>query len=389
LFRNFILKLTGFCNLNCTYCYMFNSADRAFERKPQYMAPETARAALTEIAAHVRANGSRTASIVLHGGEPTLWPLASFRALFDDIAALRDEGLTLNVTLQTNLWQMPRPGLLALLREHRVLLGISLDGPERQNDAFRVDFRGKGSYGKILRNLHRLLDAGYGDVVGGFLCVMQPTIPPLEFLDWIAGLPATRIDLIWPLHYNQQTPPWNDEAAYALEPRYGTWLAELFEYWWTLDRTDLLIRIFQDAIEARLGGLRATDILGARCFDALVINTDGGIEMSDYFRTSRDGATETGYGVPGDTLDKVAADPRLNAMRAAAERLPQRCTACAHKRHCGGGTLAGRLDADGAVTAEPSVLCHDHLYFFDSVARVVDGAIAARQAQAAEPAPVP
>ncbi|MBI3678065.1 MAG: radical SAM protein [Proteobacteria bacterium] len=379
MFGVFIVKLTGFCNLNCSYCYMFNSADRSFERKPKYLDRDVALAALRRIGSHVGRGPTKKASIVLHGGEPTLWPLESFQAFFDEIERLRDGGIACDVSMQTNMWQRPSRALMELCRRHRVGLGISLDGPLEINDLYRQDFAGHGSYRKIIANVQALLDEGYGDVIGGFLCVMQPAIAPAAFVQWVAGLPMSRVDLLWPLQFNKVHTPWaaGGEAPYTRDPKYGKWAEEVFEAWWSLDRPDIHIRMFNDAIEARLGGGRSTDMMGALAFHSLVINTDGDIEMSDYFRTSIDGGCATGYSVLRDDLEAVARDSRFAAMKRAAETAPRRCRSCKHLGICGGGTLAGRLDAAGNVTAEPSVLCADHMRLFDTIARRVDEAVAA------------
>jgi uncharacterized protein len=377
-FGVFILKLTGFCNLNCSYCYMFNSADRGFERKPKYMDRDVAAAALKRIGAHVAQSEPKAASITLHGGEPTLWPVESFQHLFDEIERLRDAGIACDVSMQTNMWQRPSRALLDLCRRHRVGLGISLDGPAAVNDRYRVDFANHGSYRKIIANVEALLADGYGDLIGGFLCVMQPEIAPAAFVEWVTGLPVRRVDILWPLEFNKVRPPWTEsEASYAADPKYGGWAEAVFEAWWALDRPDIHIRMFDDAVEARLGGARATDMMGAQSFHSLVVNTDGGIELSDYFRTSVDGGCATGYSVLEDDLDAVGRDPRFSLLRRAAETPPARCRSCRHLAICGGGTLAGRLDGAGNVTAEPSVLCADHMRLFDIIALRVDEAVAA------------
>lgn len=377
MFTSFILKLTGYCNLNCSYCYMFNSRDRTFTRKPRAMTAETARAALARIAEHARAHAIPRVAIALHGGEPTLWPVHAFRALFADVAALRAEGLEIELALQTNMFKPPRSELLDLFGQGGVGLGISLDGPKTVNDGGRVDFAGRGSHDRILRNVRALIAAGHAELIGGFLCVMRPDLPPEDFLDWLDSLPIRRATLLWPLERNQAHPPWIDERSYAREPRYGSWLAALFEAWLARDRLDLEIRFFNDTMQALLGGPPPSDDIGPWAFHSLVINTDGAIELSDYLRTSADGATETGFDVARDPFDRVADSLDFRARHAAARAQPRRCANCAHWRACGGGTLSGRLDASGAITAEPSVLCHDHRHFYDAVAARLAAAQAA------------
>lgn len=372
-FQIFILKLVGFCNLNCSYCYMFNSADQSHASKPRYMSSEIALLSLRAIERQMKDAGTASASLTLHGGEPTLWPVQSFRALLEEIERLRRNGISLDLSLQTNLWQKPKPELLELCIAHDVGIGVSLDGPQRFNDVNRFDFAGHGSYKKILANAQSLIDEGFGRLLAGFLCVMQPAVPPEDFLAWVASLPVTKIDLLWPIHFNAANTPWqgDGEARYATAPLYGIWLEKLFEAWWDADNPDIDIQLFSRAVEAELGGRRATDMLGAHSFKTVVVNTDGAIELADYFRTAADGGSRTGHSILTDPFDAILHDRRFKSLHRAAERVPAHCRSCDHVTTCGGGTLSGRLDSQGNVSARRSVLCHDHKRFFDAVARRV------------------
>ncbi len=373
MFDIFILKLTSFCNLNCSYCYMFNSKDQSYAHKPRYMSPEVAIRTLHAIDAHFANRELKSAAIVLHGGEPTLWPLESFREFLDEVSRLRRNGLALSVSMQTNLWQRPRPELLELCLAHEMRLGVSLDGPKTANDANRQDFAGHGSYDRIMANARWLVENGFEKLILGFLCVMQPSIDPAAFVAWVASLPVTRVDLLWPLEFNRANPPWQtgSEALYAREPRHGKWAEAVFEEWWRIDRPDLQVRLFADTLDARLGGGRATDVMGALSFQSLVINTDGAIELADYFRTAKDSGSATPYSVLAHDFDAVARDERVARLKRAAETPPEPCRRCDHLGYCRGGTLSGRLDDRGDVTANASVMCHDHMRFFDTVAKRV------------------
>ena len=56
-FNSCVLKLTAVCNLDCTYCYMFNLNDRVYTRLPPFLSIEAARCTLDRIFEHLEATG--------------------------------------------------------------------------------------------------------------------------------------------------------------------------------------------------------------------------------------------------------------------------------------------------------------------------------------------
>src|SRR6185503_9512775 len=113
-FTSAVLKLTAVCNLDCSYCYMFNQSDQTFRRVPAMMTSETADAFLDRLSTYLAIQPGRF-TVVLHGGEPTLWPIDQLRRLLGGIGELRKHGADLVVRMQTNGLRLSTP-LLDLLR---------------------------------------------------------------------------------------------------------------------------------------------------------------------------------------------------------------------------------------------------------------------------------
>lgn len=391
-FSTVILKLTAFCNLNCSYCYMFNLADRTFERVPRYCSTEVALATVRRLADHVRAEGRTRMHVVLHGGEPLLWPREQFQRLFDEIAAIRASGLEVGVSLQTNGLQTPRE-VIALLSRHDVTLGFSLDGPRELNDRLRVLHNGAGSYDRVIASLARTLDGGFDPRKVGVLSVVNPALSPRAFLEWAAGLPVRNVSVLWPIEFSWRSPPWGagSEERYRAAPVYGRWMAETFVAWWEGYLERLRVRQFLDTIARLMGSRRHSDSIGNDFVDILVVNTDGGIEYPDYLRAHHDGGSRTPYSILRDDLGEVRQkDPLFRTLLGLSRSLPAECRGCHNQDVCGGGFLAGRATAAGFEASRRSVLCHDQMYYFDAVRAAVTpylqamAAVEADDAQAAE-----
>lgn len=368
MFKSAIVKLTARCDLDCTYCYMFNQADRTYTRVPSRLTLDDALLVVRRVEEHLTQNGGDCFTFVLHGGEPTLWPISSFVAFLDEIERLRTNGIRVNVALQTNAYNL-RPELVQLLVDHGVRLGVSLDGPRPYNDRHRVTHRGVGSYAAVLRSLTWLVEAGYADSISGILCVANPEIPPREFLDWADQLPVRRVDVLWPMEFNYDNLPWKPHqfADYCVQPRYGTWFGELFRLWWERDDPTLIIRLFIESVLVLLGSSYHTDMLVNDTIDMLVINTDGAVEYHDFLRSHADGATRTAYTVHSHSLDEIADDPIFRYLRHLGNHRPAECKVCPHVRLCGGGFLPGRMNSKSRLPNRRSVLCPDQYRYFSAV----------------------
>jgi uncharacterized protein len=384
-FGTAILKLTAVCNLDCDYCYVFNLADRTHTRVPALMAEETAVVAVESLAEQMRARGGARINVVLHGGEPTLWPLVRFRRLLAAVEEIQRSGLETGVSLQTNGVRL-REDLVELLRRHEVTLGFSLDGPEEINDRHRVSHSGAGSYRQVMANMERVLDQGYDPRWVGVLSVADPELPPAAYLEWAAALPVRNVSLLWPIEFSWSNPPWGsaDEAGYALAPRYGSWLAEVFELWWASYADRLYVREFQETIGRFLGDRHHSDSIGNDAVDMYVVNTDGGIEYPDYLRAHRDGGARTRFTVDND-LGELAGDPVFDTLLSLRDHLPVPCASCPYEDVCGGGFIAGRSRGGEFAPERRSVLCYDQYAFFERVAAAVVPYAEAIEAENAEP----
>ncbi len=379
MFKTGIIKLTAICNLNCDYCYMFNLSDKTYLEMPKMMSPEIACLVVERIVAYLKSRGERDFLLCLHGGEPTLWRQEYFKSLFEMISSQNRKGCNIDVSLQTNLYKLPSRSCLDLFRDNGIRFGISVDGPQIYNDQHRFTFNGYGSYARIMRNVELLKNQGYGDLIGGFLCVANPEIPPEEFWAWVKTLPVTRLDVLWPIEFNEGNPPWhhNGKLAYSVRPLFGDWFAKLFKLWWDEDDPRLYVRLFDHLVKIFLAGHGSehVDFLVNDQVNMFVVNTDGSIEYPDYLRASSDGSVKTGLNIAANTLDELHDDKVFQSLLTLKDFLPQDCKSCFFREICGGGFLPGRAVPGALISSERSVLCEDQLWFFQIAFDLVYGRV--------------
>ncbi|HWL37214.1 MAG TPA: radical SAM protein [Frankiaceae bacterium] len=140
-----ILKLTNACNYACTYCYDFETWERASR-----MTPEVAVGAVREA---LDLSGP-ILTVILHGGEPMLmWDLVEDLVVAGERLAA-ERGKRLQFVGQTNLSRLD-DRVVAFSDAHDMAWGVSIDGVPEVHDALRVTHQGTGTYDRFADALRR------------------------------------------------------------------------------------------------------------------------------------------------------------------------------------------------------------------------------------------
>lgn len=351
LATTFVLKIAERCNLNCTYCYMYNKGDTSYLGRPKFMTEEIATAALERIAGYAARHNLSEITFALHGGEPLLigrnwvqWFLEEIRRVEANSGTRFIVGVQTNGTLLDAEW-------LALLNAYRVTIGISCDGPEEWNDLLRIGLDGNGSYKKV-RAAMELLATTPG-TRWGVLTVVNPVTRGSVVLQHFADLGAKIVDLIWPDFNHDYRPPWPEGTL-------AKYFCELFDYWYDEMPSPPRVRYFESAMSLMLGGVSQYDSLGLHPVADIIVESDGTWEPLDTLRICGNGITRTGLDVRRHEVESIWKSPLYQMGLRCEELLSPQCQACDCRRVCGGGYLPHRYGSETGI-ANPSVYCADLL----------------------------
>ena len=142
-----LAKPTGpVCNLDCEYCF-FLSKETLYPGDRFRMAEEQLETYVRQL---LESHRTPDVMVAWQGGEPTLMGLDFFRRSVELVDEYRRPGQRVSYTIQTNGTKIDDEWA-AFLKEHRFLVGVSVDGPRELHDAYRVDKGGKGSFDRVLR----------------------------------------------------------------------------------------------------------------------------------------------------------------------------------------------------------------------------------------------
>jgi uncharacterized protein len=139
-----VLEVAQACNLRCTYCY---AGGGSYGGSVRLLDPEKARRAARHL---VDASGDRASvMLVLFGGEPLLNVPGITAAVEEAEAAAARAGKTVQVSLTTN-GTCFTPEVVRFLRDHRISVTVSIDGPRDLHDGNRCYASGGGTYADVV-----------------------------------------------------------------------------------------------------------------------------------------------------------------------------------------------------------------------------------------------
>jgi uncharacterized protein len=348
----FVLKVHSRCDLACDHCYIYQAADDTWRDRPTVMADATVVATGRRIAEYAAAHGLDRVEVVLHGGEPLLAGHAGLRRICELLAAELSGVCAVGYSMQTNAVRLDRE-FCQLLREFDVQVGVSLDGGRAANDRHRRYAHGGGSYDQVVRSLELLRSPEFRGIYGGLLCTVDVTNDPVRVFEDLAAMQPLKIDFLLP-HATWDSPP---PGAVPGETRHGDWLCAVFDHWYDAPPA-VSVRLFEELINALLGGASRSEAIGLSAAAFAVVETDGAIEQTDALKIAFRGAPATGYSVFDGTFDDVAAHPAIAGRLAGSEGLCETCRECPLVSACGGGLYAHR-HRRGSGWANPSVYCDD------------------------------
>jgi len=144
-----VVQPTPFCNINCSYCYLPERANRAV------MSLATVEDIFRQVFSV--APPHEPLAIVWHAGEPMVLPPAWYSAAFAVIDEFAPPQMRPRHRFQTN-------GMLLddewcrFLKTHAdaVRVRVSIDGPEDIHDAHRRTRNGEGTFAKVMAGIQRL-----------------------------------------------------------------------------------------------------------------------------------------------------------------------------------------------------------------------------------------
>lgn len=358
--KQVVMKVASRCNLNCSYCYVYNMADSTWKTRPVLMSDEVFEVALQRIAEQCRFKHQERFSLAFHGGEPCLIGSKKFDRWCGRAREVLGDLVHLSLVIQTNGTLLDGRWIDAFLR-HNVSVGVSMDGPKHIHDAVRTDHLQRGSYDLVVNGLRLLQE---GNVPYGVGCVIPLGADPLAVHGNFLLLGCNSVSYLMPHYTHDNIGPIRKQ--YGATPC-ADFLLPIFEHWWLESTLDIQIENFMNVARVIMGGKSRNEIIGNDPPCYVFIEPDGEMEGLDNLRACRDGLSQIKLNIYTSSFADLQRTGTMHS-RAIFEGMPlaQTCLACPEGQTCAGGYLPHRYSSSRGFDNE-SVWCADLLKLFSHV----------------------
>ncbi len=390
--RNFhiLAKPIGpICNLGCSHCYYL-------EKEKLYPGNRESRDWVLPdhvlecyIRQYIESQPQPTVSFAWQGGEPTLLGVEYFRK----IVALQQKygnGRKIENTLQTN-------GVLLdehwgeFLARNRFLVGLSIDGPGRLHDRYRLDKGGAPTFDAVMRGIGFLKKHS---VPFNTLTVIQRDNSqfPLEvyrFLKEVGSGFMQFIPVVERIAENPTpegltlVPPGTEYQArvseWTVEPlQFGEFYSSIFDEWVRNDVGNIFVQLFDVALSAWAGLEPSLCVFQRTCGSALVMEHNGDLYSCDH------------YVYPANRLGNIMDHPISSLVNSAqqarfgqnkSDLLPHQCKECTFRFACNGECPKHRFAKTRSGEGNLNYLCPGSKRFFSHVAPYMEFMAAELQAE--------
>lgn len=402
-----VAKPTGAaCNLDCTYCF-FLSKELLYQQKQQRMSESTLAKYLEKFFA---SHPDGPVILPWQGGEPTLRGIEFFETVVKIAKRYARPSQQIEHALQTN-GTLINEKWANFLAKHNFLVGVSIDGPPKLHNAYRINKAGRATYQQVRRGwdllqkyqvrtnilctVHHANQAHpievyqhFRDDLGANFLQFIPIVErvdPAQISKAEAGWGTSTIDENTSREIENskyQTKPNSTRLIYrqagnavtsrSVTPQaWGEFLCKIFDLWVQTDVGKVFVQHFDTALSA-IFGLHTLCVHAPQCGNALAIEFNGDVYSCDHY-------VEPGYLLgnvnSADTFTQMLNNPIQKKFGHNKTLLPQTCEKCAVKQFCYGGCPKDRfLSGQAALkwaketvsATEPALnyLCYGYKQFF-------------------------
>ncbi len=348
------------CNIDCTYCYYLHKQELLGSESKFQISDEILE---THIRQYIEGQDREEVVFSWQGGEPTLLGLEFFRKVVELEQKYKKQGQRIENDLQTN-GTLLNDDWGAFLKEHKFLVGLSLDGPEELHDVYRVAKDGAPTFKKVyaaaqmlrrysvpfntLSVINRVNSKRPLDVYRFLKNEVGPRemqfIPCVEPKNFHSVAPQMWEPGSLPLFDSPAAHPGNPDSIvtdWSIDPDdWGYFLCKVWDDWYRRDIGKVFVNLFETAVAQWMGKESQVCIYHEFCGKGVALEHDGSLYSCDHYVYPE---YKLGNIMETSSSRMVFSDRQKQFGFAKFNTLPKRCRECAFLFACNGECPKNRL----------------------------------------------
>lgn len=371
-----MLKPAGaHCNLACKYCYYLEKNNLYQNSHRHLMSDEMLEQFTRE---YIEAQTMPQVLFTWHGGEPLMRSIDFYKkalALQKKYAHGKqiDNVIQTNGTLLTDEW-------CEFFAQNHWLVGISIDGPQKYHDNYRVTPAGKPSWEKVMQGIQLLKKHR---VEWNAMAVVNAynVEHPLEFYHFFRDngcqyLQFTPIVERLTKHEDGRTlASLADDREIPLADasvtpqQWGNFLCTIFDDWVRHDVGKTFVEIFDCTLANWMGVLPGICAYSKECGHAGVMEHNGDVYSCDHFVFPE---YKLGNIRDQSLIDMLYGEKQQAFSRLKHTSLPRQCKECDMEFACHGECPKNRFEKDKYGEPGLNYLCQGYYQYYTHVAPYMD-----------------
>ena len=325
------------CNMDCKYCFYKVLSSNREEYNKGFMSYETLETLVREAIRY--ADGFL--SFAFQGGEPTLIGIDFYKKALEIQHKYNDKQLVIENTIQTNGYRIDEEWA-KFLHDSNFLVGLSIDGPKKVHDQYRVDYAGRGTFAQLMHTVE--LFRQY-DVRFNILTVVTESLTgKANYLYRFYQKNAFEYVQLIPC-MDEKNRVRKADGAQAECPvtakSYGKFLCELFDLWYEdfMKGQQMDIRMFSNLAQMAAGYPPEECGMKGCCSCYFVVEGDGSVYPCDFYCQD-----DWKLGKVGDSFSDMLQSAKVQHFIDVSKKLPEKCRSCKYLALCHGGCRRWRED---------------------------------------------
>jgi len=361
------------CNLDCRYCFYLEK-ERLYPGQAHWrMTDEVLETCIRQ---YIASQDVPEIAFAWQGGEPTLLGLDFFKR----VVAFQEKhagGKRITNALQTN-GTLLDDQWCEFFREHKFLIGLSIDGPCEFHDRYRLDKKGRPTFDAVYAGMQLMKKHG---VDFNALCVVNRhnSAAPLKVYDFLANEGSGFIQFI-PIVERIESdgslaeppvlsgsgaddakPSAAQIAPWSVEPQaYGEFLCAIFDHWVRRDVGRVFVQIFDVQLGIWLGMPSSLCVFGETCGNALALEHNGDLYSCDHYVYPR---YHLGNIMRRDIREMLESPQQRRFGADKLDSLPKYCRDCDVRFACNGECPKHRFMTSANGEAGLNYLCAGYRKF--------------------------